>query len=138
VTRFGYLGALAVSLAGLAVLDRRFGLAFWSQPRRAALTVALAVAGFLGWDLIGLGLGIFARGDSPHQTGLLLAPELPIEEVFFLTLLSYVALLVWRGLARAGRPRSRGAARAGPAGAGDRAAPRDPAAGADDHGGGAR
>ena len=95
-----YLGALLVSLGGLAVLDRRFRLAFWSDPRRAALTIGIGVVGFLLWDLAGLGLGIFARGDSPHMTGILIAPELPVEEAFFLALLCYSALLVWRGLER--------------------------------------
>ena len=62
---FAYLGALLLSLGGLALLDRRFRLAFWSDPRRAALTVGIGVVGFLLWDGIGLVLGIFARGDSP-------------------------------------------------------------------------
>jgi lycopene cyclase domain-containing protein len=93
---FTYLAALLVSLGGLALLDRRFRLAFWSDARRAALTVGLGVIGFLLWDGAGLVLGIFARGDSPHMTGLLLAPELPVEEAFFLALLCYTALLVWR------------------------------------------
>ena len=79
------------------MLDRRFRLAFWADARRAALTVGIGVVGFLLWDLAGLGLGIFARGDSPHMTGLLLAPELPVEEAFFLALLCYTALLAWRG-----------------------------------------
>ena len=95
-----YLGALLVSLGGLAVLDRRFRLAFWTDARRAALTVGIGVVGFLLWDLAGLGLGIFARGDSPHMTGILLAPELPLEEAFFLALLCYTALLTWLGLER--------------------------------------
>ncbi|ADG75774.1 lycopene cyclase domain protein [Cellulomonas flavigena DSM 20109] len=96
MTGLMYLGALLVSLAGLAVLDRRFRLAFWYDARRASWTVGLSVVGFLLWDLAGLALGIFARGDSPHMTGILLAPELPIEEAFFLALLSYVGLLAWR------------------------------------------
>jgi lycopene cyclase domain-containing protein len=97
---FLYLGALLVSLGGLACLDRRFRLAFWSDARRAALTIGIGVVGFLVWDGIGLVLGIFARGDSPHMTGLLLAPELPVEEAFFLTLLCYTALLTWRAVDR--------------------------------------
>ncbi len=92
-----YLAALAVSLGGLAVLDRRFRLAFWSDWRRAALAVGTGVVAFLAWDVAGLALGIFARGESPWMTGLLLAPDLPVEEAVFLTLLCYVALLVWRG-----------------------------------------
>ena len=97
---FLYLVALLVSLAGLAVLDRRFRLAFWADARRAVLAVGIGVLGFLLWDLAGLGLGIFARGGSPHMTGILLAPELPLEEAFFLALLCYTALLTWRGLER--------------------------------------
>jgi lycopene cyclase domain-containing protein len=98
MTGFVYLGALLLALAGLATLDWRHRLAFWSDARRAAVCVAVGVAFFLLWDLAGLALGIFARGESPHMTGLLLAPELPVEEAFFLTLLSYNALLAWRFL----------------------------------------
>ena len=99
--RFAYLGALVLSLGGLAVLDRRFRLAFWSDARRAALALGIGIAGFLAWDGAGLALGIFARGDSPHMTGILLAPELPVEEAFFLALLCYTALLAWRWVDRA-------------------------------------
>ncbi|QTE31235.1 lycopene cyclase domain-containing protein [Pengzhenrongella sicca] len=101
--RFAYLGALAVSLGGLALLDHRFRLAFWAHGRRAAACVLTGVVGFLAWDGAGLALGIFARGDSPHMTGLLLAPELPVEEPFFLALLCYTTLLVWLALDRRGR-----------------------------------
>ena len=100
MTGLVYLGALAVSLGGLAVLDRRFRLAFWADRRRAALTVGLGVVGFLAWDVAGLALGLFARGESPWMTGLLLAPDLPVEEAVFLTLLCYTALLGWRGAER--------------------------------------
>ncbi|MBO3083315.1 lycopene cyclase domain-containing protein [Cellulomonas fengjieae] len=100
-----YLGALLLSLGGLTLLDRRFRLAFWAEPARAAWTVGIGVVGFLLWDGLGLVLGIFARGDSPHMTGLLLAPELPVEEAFFLALLCYTGLLTWRALDRwRGRP----------------------------------
>jgi lycopene cyclase domain-containing protein len=107
VTGLAYLGALAVSLGGMAVIDRRFRLAFWHDARRAALTVGLGVVGFLLWDVAGLVLGIFARGESPWMTGVLIAPDLPIEEVFFLTLLCYVALVVWRLLEQVLRGRHR-------------------------------
>ncbi len=128
MTGFAYLGALLLALAGLAALDRRHRLAFWVDARRSAVCVAVGVgvAFFLLWDVAGLALGIFARGESPHMTGLLLAPELPVEEVFFLTLLSYNALLAWRGFDRLGRRRAGRAARrtAGGAGRPDRAVDR--------------
>lgn len=116
--RFAYLGALLVSLGGLAVLDRRGRLAFWDDPRRAAATVGIGVAGFLAWDVAGLALGIFARGESAWMTGWLLAPELPVEEAFFLALLCYVALLVWRWADRWAARRAEGE---GPSGGRDAA-----------------
>lgn len=106
-----YLGALVVSIGGIALLDRAHRLAFWSDWRLSAACVGLGVLGFLLWDGAGLALGIFARGDSPHMTGILIAPELPVEEVGFLTLLCYIALVAWRWFDRtaAGRARTRGA-----------------------------
>ncbi|WP_407344805.1 lycopene cyclase domain-containing protein [Pengzhenrongella phosphoraccumulans] len=95
-----YLGALLVSLGGLAVLDRRFRLAFWADWRRTLACLGIGLVLFLAWDVAGLALGIFARGENPYMTGLVLAPELPVEEAFFLVLLCYNALLVWCALDR--------------------------------------
>jgi len=107
VTGFAYLGALLVSLGGMALIDRRYRLAFWAHPRRTAICLGVGVGGFLLWDVAGLLLGIFARGESPHMTGLLLAPELPVEEAVFLTLLCYVALIAWRWFDRQAALRER-------------------------------
>lgn len=117
-----YLAALLGAITGIALLDRRFRLAFWADRRRTVLTVGIAVVGFLVWDLVGIGLGIFSRGEAPYMTGLLLAPELPVEEAVFLTLLCYNALVAWRWFDRVARRRA--AARAGTTGAGP-GAPRD-------------
>ena len=105
MTGFAYLAALAVSLGGMAVIDRRYRLAFWHDARRAGLTVVLGVVAFLAWDGVGIALGIFVRGESPWMTGLLIAPELPVEEAVFLTLLCYVTLVVWRWFERVVRAR---------------------------------
>ena len=97
-----YLVALAIALTGMVMLDRRFGLFFWRAPRTAAIVLVVGVAFFLVWDLFGIGLGIFFRGETSFMTGLQIAPELPVEEVFFLTLLCYLtmnlygALELWR------------------------------------------
>ena len=92
-----YLAALLISLAGMVVLDRRFRLFFFDRPRRAAVVLVVGVAFFLVWDLLGIGLGIFFRGETSFMTGILLAPELPLEELFFLTLLCYLTMNVFRG-----------------------------------------
>lgn len=89
---FAYLGALLIALAGMVLLDRRFALFFWRNARRAAVVLVAGVAFFLLWDLAGIGLGVFFRGETPFMTGLVIAPELPIEEVLFLTLLCYLSM----------------------------------------------
>lgn len=95
-----YLAALLFSIAGLGLLDWRHRVAVFAQPRRALLTIGIGAAVFLAWDLAGVGLGIFFRGDADYMTGVLLAPEVPLEELFFLILLNYLTLLVWRALER--------------------------------------
>lgn len=95
-----YLLALLISLTGMVVLDRRFGLFFWRDARRARIVLPVGVLFFLVWDLFGVGLGIFFRGETEFMTGLLVAPEVPIEEVFFLTLLCYLTMNVYGALTR--------------------------------------
>lgn len=87
-----YLLALIVALTGMVLLDRRFRLFFWRDARRAAIVLAVGVVFFLAWDLLGVGLGIFFRGETAFMTGLQLAPEVPLEEVFFLALLCYLTM----------------------------------------------
>lgn len=87
-----YLGGLLVGIAGMIVLDVRLGLFFRRAPLRAAIVLVVGVAFFLAWDLAGVGLGVFFPGRSAIVTGVLLAPGLPLEELFFLTLLCYTAM----------------------------------------------
>ncbi len=105
MTSLAYLGALLVSLAGLTAIDARYRVAVFDRPRQALLTIAIAVVAFLAWDAAGVGLGIFFIGDAPYLSGVLLAPEVPLEELFFLILLSYQTLLLWRWLDRRHRAR---------------------------------
>lgn len=87
-----YLAALLISLFGMVMLDRRFRLFFFADARRAAIVLTVGVAFFLAWDLVGIGAGVFFRGETSFMTGLQVAPELPIEEPFFLTLLCYLTM----------------------------------------------
>lgn len=66
--------------------------------------MAFGVAFFAAVDLIGISLGIFFRGNSPYLSGLTVAPEFPIEELFFLTLLCYSILAVYAAFESKGRP----------------------------------
>jgi lycopene cyclase domain-containing protein len=87
-----YLVALGIALTGMIMLDRRFTLFFWRDARRASIVLVVGVVFFVVWDLFGIGLGIFFRGETNFMTGLQVAPELPIEEIFFLTLLCYLTM----------------------------------------------
>ncbi len=98
-----YAAALLVSIAGLVTLDRRFRLVLFAGPanaRRGAVVVAVGVAFFVLWDLVGIGLGVFFRGATRYLSGVVVAPELPVEELGFLTLLCYLTLLVYVAAAR--------------------------------------
>lgn len=102
---FVYLGALLVSLSGMVVLDLRFRLFFAVAPVRAAIVLLAGTAFFLAWDVAGIGAGIFFRGNPGLLTGVLVGPELPLEEVFFLLLLCYLTMNVYSWLSS--RPRRR-------------------------------
>jgi lycopene cyclase domain-containing protein len=110
-----YLGALLVSIAGMVVLDLRFRLFFCEAPLRAAIVVVAGLAFFLAWDVAGIGLGIFFRGNPGLLTGILLAPELPLEELFFLTLLICTIMNAYAALARWSRTPQRGRVETGSA-----------------------
>ena len=95
-----YLLALLVALTGMVMLDRRFGLFFWRAPWRAAVVLLTGVAFFLIWDLGGVLGHIFFRGETVFMTGLQIFPEIPLEEVFFLTLLCYLTMNCYGWLSR--------------------------------------
>lgn len=95
-----YLAAILVSAGFIVLLDARFTLAFWRSPGRTAGAVGTATVFLLAWDLAGIAAGVFVKGDSPLYLGWDLAPHLPVEEVFFLLFLAYLALVVHAGVAR--------------------------------------
>jgi lycopene cyclase domain-containing protein len=96
---FLYLIGLLLAIAGLALLDYRHKLAFAKNARHICL-ILISLAFFLTWDYAGISLGIFFRGETQLLTGLLISEELPLEEVFFLILLSYNALLLLKFFTR--------------------------------------
>ena len=106
---FLYLAALCVTVLGIGLLDYRHRLAFWGGAAiRSGVIVVASVAFFLLWDVVGIATGVFFRGSGPWMTGVLLGPELPLEEVFFLVVLTYSTLVsyVWASRVWAGRTRA--------------------------------
>jgi lycopene cyclase domain-containing protein len=95
MTGIVYLLCLLTALACMVLLDRRFGLALWRAPLRAVAVLLAGIVLFLAWDLAAIASGHYRMGDSPLMSGILLGPELPLEELVFLTFLCYVTLVVW-------------------------------------------
>ncbi|MCY0903684.1 lycopene cyclase domain-containing protein [Arthrobacter sp. H14-L1] len=95
-----YLAGLVLSLAAMLALDWRLRLFLFHSPFRASLVLVCGLVFFLSWDLAGIGLGIFYRAETAIMTGLLLAPDLPLEEAFFLTFLCYLTMVLFTALLR--------------------------------------
>ncbi len=95
---FLYLIGLLIGITGLALLDRRYKLAFWHNRQVTLKTIGSVMALFIIWDLVGIFLGIFLHGRSPYSLPFTIVPEFPIEELFFLFLLSYSTLIIYRGV----------------------------------------
>jgi lycopene cyclase domain-containing protein len=95
-----YLIALIISIGGLVLIDRRYKLAFFHDAKRTAATLFVAISLFVIWDIFGIQLGIFFHGGSQLTLPFRLFPEFPLEELFFLFLLTYVTLISYRFLTR--------------------------------------
>lgn len=95
-----YLAALLLVIGCMLLIDYRFRLFFWHDPAIALLIAVIGTALFLLWDVAGIAAGVFLRGESPIATGIVLAPELPLEEPFFLIFLVLCTMVVFTGTLR--------------------------------------
>ncbi|MBL5972347.1 MAG: lycopene cyclase domain-containing protein [Candidatus Leucobacter sulfamidivorax] len=108
---FWYLGCLLAGIACMLLIDRRFRLFFWRNPPAATLVALAGTAFLLLWDAAGIASGIFLRGSAEIASGIVLAPELPLEEPVFLVFLVLCTMVLTTGSARildARRKRDRG------------------------------
>lgn len=94
---FSYLSILLFTLACMMLCDWRWKLSFFLDARRATILCVSIVASFLLWDAFGIATGSFFRGGSEYMTGVVLAPEMPIEEPVFLFFLVYLTLNLTSG-----------------------------------------
>lgn len=94
--KFAYLLSLVSVILLLLLVDRKMKLAFYDDAKRTIMTLATSIVLFLVWDVLGVWLGIFFPGDSAYILGIMVFPDVPLEELFFLFLLSYVTLIIWR------------------------------------------
>lgn len=97
LTSMLYLGTLLLSAGCILLVDWRFKIFVFLHPVRAALVTLGGAVFFLAWDLAGIGLGIFLHGPAPYMTGVMLAPELPLEELVFLLFLCHLTMVLVLG-----------------------------------------
>ena len=76
----------------------------WHESGLTVAVTLVGAVGFLVWDAVAISRGFFGRGESPAMLGIEVAPHLPIEELVFVTFLSYLTLVVFGGALRLLRP----------------------------------
>lgn len=84
----------------MLLLDYRFRLFFWRDAAAAFMVTVAGTVFLLLWDAAGIAAGIFLRGDAKIATGIVLAPELPIEEPLFLVFLVICTMVLYTGAVR--------------------------------------
>jgi lycopene cyclase domain-containing protein len=87
-----YLLCLLAASACMVLVDRRWRLFFWRDARRATWVLVIGVALLLVADVVGIALGVFSRAPTWAMTGIVLGPELPLEEPLFLAFLAYLTM----------------------------------------------
>jgi len=85
-----YLASVIGAGFCMGLVDHRWRLFAFRDPRVAVVVLVVGFVFFLGWDLVALEIGVYGRGESPAMTGIELAPHLPLEELFFIVFLCYV------------------------------------------------
>ncbi|MBD8058658.1 lycopene cyclase domain-containing protein [Cellulomonas sp. JH27-2] len=98
-----YLTFELVSLACIVALDARYRLFLWADLRRGLVVLVTGVVFFLAWDVVAIHEGFYGRGKGSAMLGVEVAPHLPVEELVFITFLTYLTMVVLamvrRGLA---------------------------------------
>lgn len=103
-----YLSILLLLLGCMAALDARWKLFLFARPAAGVTVLVAGTAFFLLWDVAAIAAGIFLHRDSPLMTGIMIGPQLPLEEAFFLLFLCYQAMVVFTGVLRIGQHARRG------------------------------
>jgi lycopene cyclase domain-containing protein len=95
-----YLVILLIGIGGLVLADWQMKLVFFKNFSAAWKTIGILIVLMLAADIVGIKLGIFFTNQK-YVTGLYIGtPNLPLEELFFLFLLSYVTLVLYQVLNR--------------------------------------
>ena len=100
-----YLTSILVPMVCMGLVDRRWRLFLFRRPLHAVLAVSVGFVFFLAWDFVAIALGVYVRGESAAMTGFEVAPELPIEELFFIVFLCYTTCVFFGLFTHLLRPR---------------------------------
>ena len=92
---YGYLLILIFSLYGTYTLDERFKIALFKDLKAASIAIISMVLFLLLADIAGIELKIFST-NTDYTTGInLFTPDLPLEEILLLTLISHTTLIIF-------------------------------------------
>ncbi len=92
--KYLYLSILVFSLSGIGWYDYKKRIFLFCRPKQA-LTILLSLVGFfLLWDITGIVLGVFFTNQEFVSGLYFFTPNMPIEEIFFLTLVCYVSIIL--------------------------------------------
>lgn len=92
-----YLGLLILGIMSMLLIDWRHRLFFWRDAKAAAIVTAVSVGALLVADAVGIAAGVFFRGDTTIATGVVIAPEIPVEEPVFLLFLVLLTAVTYAG-----------------------------------------
>jgi len=106
-----YLLILLVLLGCMVLLDARWKLFLFARPVAGTAVLVLGTGVFLAWDVWAIQAGIFIHRESALMTGLMLAPQLPLEEAFFLLFLCYQGMILFTGTLRLLQNKAKGGGR---------------------------
>ena len=95
-----YLLCGLVSLAGTLVVDRRWRLFLFADPRRAVPVLGVGALLLLLVDLVAIRHGFYRRGEGSSLSGLEVLPHLPVEEVVFVVFLCHLTMVLHGGVSR--------------------------------------
>jgi len=94
--QYYYLIFLIFSLSGLLFADYKHKLFFFRYPASSFKIYAVSLLFFLAWDITGIALDVFSTNQAWVSGLHIVIPDMPIEELLFLSLFLANTAIVWR------------------------------------------
>lgn len=91
-----YLCFLLFSISGLLYADWKHKLFVFRSPKTALYLWLAGIVFFLSWDITGIALDVFSTNQQWVSGIHFFTRDMPLEELFFLTLFLFNTALVWR------------------------------------------